>query len=82
MLLKYFRVKSNRWNETNNRKRAVSHTMIICDKPAKGAGVRAPYPRPISLLEQRITGVLTEAEDAALKMKADEVTNVLPCVNL
>lgn len=52
--------------------------MIICDKPVMGAGVPY-YPRPLSLLEQRITGVLTEAEDAALKKKADEVLNAWYC---
>jgi hypothetical protein len=48
--------------------------MIICDKPVMEAGVPY-YPRPLSLLEQRISGVLTEAEDAALKEKANEVLN-------
>ena len=56
--------------------------MIVCDKPVKGAGPEVPYPRPIALLEQRITGVLTEAEDAALKKKANKVMIVLPCVTV
>ena len=56
--------------------------MIVCDKPVKGAGPEASYPRPIALLEQRITRVLTEAEDAALKKKANKVMIVLQCVTV
>ncbi len=28
-----FRVKSTRWNEQEHRRRAVVHSMIVCDKP-------------------------------------------------
>ena len=72
----HFHVKSNRWNETNNRKRAVSHTMIICDKPLSSV-----YPRPIALLESRIQGLLTDEEDAVLKKKAEEVMGKVICHN-
>eukprot|EP01039_Chlorochromonas_danica_P004754 gene4754-5211_t len=30
--IRAYRVKSNRWNENEHRKRAVAHTMIVCDK--------------------------------------------------
>mmetsp|Transcript_2663 Transcript_2663/g.3642 ORF Transcript_2663/g.3642 Transcript_2663/m.3642 type:complete len:167 (-) Transcript_2663:81-581(-) len=63
-----FRVKSSRWNDSKNRKRAVSHTMIICDKPIGGQ-----FPRPLTLLKDRVPGILTEEEDAALKKIADDV---------
>ena len=70
LLYQHFRVKSSRWNDTTNRKRAVSHTMIICDKPIAGK-----FPRPLALLENQVPGILTDKEDADLKKIAEDVSS-------
>jgi len=62
-----FRVKSNRWNDTNNRRRAVAHTMIVADVPFED-GTFPCGKHPLSL-----EGVLTEEEYQVLQKKADEV---------
>jgi hypothetical protein len=61
-----FRVKSNRWNERENCRRAVAHTMIICDKPNEN-GI---YPSNST----QVPGVLTDEEYLQLKTVADKVS--------
>jgi len=70
-----FRVKSNRWNLKANRRRAVAHTMIICDKPLAnidedGKKTTFPYTYPLDM-----PNVLTEEEYDVMKARFDEVIN-------
>ena len=53
--LSAFYVKSNRWNETDNRKRAVAHVMVVCDKPLTDGAFL--HHHPLSL-----DGVLSDDE--------------------
>lgn len=65
-----FRVKSSRWNETEHRKRAVAHTMIVCDKPDEGKS----YPLGSSDDElYRLPVVLSDNQYKHLKEYAEEV---------
>lgn len=64
------RVRSDRWNDTANRKRAVAHTMIVCDKPRLDGSYKHEYPL-------QIRGVLDEEEYQSLKAYADQVTILL-----
>ena len=63
-----FRVKSDRWNDSNNRKRAVAHTMLVCDKPTADGKYLHEHPLQIP------RGVLSEDEYQKLKAVADEVS--------
>lgn len=52
----YFRVKSSRWNENEHRRRAVAHTLIVCDKPySDGSCLNDAYPL-------KVPGTLEEDE--------------------
>lgn len=62
-----FQIKSDRWNETTNRKRSVAHTLIVCDKMASD-GIY-PHEHPLRIPK----GVLTEDDYRRLKDRADEV---------
>lgn len=63
-----FRVKSNRWNETTNRRRSIAHTMFVCDKPAED-GV-FPLPNPRDFDSQLF---LSQQKYEELKKRADKV---------
>ena len=65
-----FNVKSTRWDENQNRRRAVSHTMAICLKD----------PIDDSSLQElpKFPSILNDGELEALKGKADEV-KLFPC---
>lgn len=65
-----FRVKSSRWNEAKNRRRAVAHTLIICDKPLETGEFK--YPEILNL-----EGALSENEYQALERHAVEVNTML-----
>lgn len=59
-----FRLKSSRWNENENRRRAVACTMVVCDKvPAN-----SKFPTPLKL-----EGVLSDEEYHALESYAAQV---------
>jgi hypothetical protein len=66
-----YRVRSNRWNMTKNRRRAVAHTMIVCDKPLEDGTF--PFSYPLAL-----PNVLSDEEYAVLKKRFDEVTFMHP----
>ena len=62
------RVKSSRWNESKDEsKKAVAHTMIICDKPLNDG---VTYVRTLPI---HIEGTLTDDEYEDLLKYADEV---------
>ena len=65
-----FRIKSDRWNDTNNRKRSRAHTMIVCDKACTDGSYLHEHPLVIP------SGVLTEDEYTRLKAEADQVGTV------
>lgn len=66
-----YRVKSSRWNEHEHRRRAVAHTMIVCDRPfADGSFPAAEYPL-------KVPGVLSEEEYLQIKNYADNVRHLL-----
>lgn len=60
------RVKSNRWNDGENSKRAVAHVMVICDKPLKNGLYQHQYPLQLS-------GVLQDDEYEKLERYAIKV---------
>ncbi len=63
-----YRVKSSRWNDKNNRRRAVAHTMIVCDKPDHQGNY------PFRSLDS-VPGVLSEEEFAVLNSKWKKVSS-------
>jgi len=63
-----FHVKSDRWNEKENRKRSVAHTLIVCDK-ALADGTTFPRPYPLHIP----TGTLGSDEYQRLKERAEQV---------
>jgi predicted aldo/keto reductase-like oxidoreductase len=62
----FYRVKSSRWNEEENKKRAVAHTMVVCDKPLKNGNYLYTYPL-------KVDGVLNEEEYLKLALHAEQV---------
>ena len=55
-----FRVRSSRWQATKDEyKKAVAHTMIVCDKPFEDGTYRSTYPL-------HLDGVLSESEHREL----------------
>jgi ubiquinone/menaquinone biosynthesis C-methylase UbiE len=62
-----FRIKSDRWNATNGRKRSRAHTMIVCDKACADGTYLHQHPLNIP------SGVLSEEEYLRLKEEADQV---------
>ena len=62
-----FRIRSSRFQETEEgRKRAVAHSMIVCDKPNKDGGFDRDCPEKFALS-------MTEDELNALMRHASEV---------
>lgn len=64
-----FQIKSDRWNDTTNRKRAVAHTLIVCDKVTSDGTY--PHEHPLRIPK----GVLLEDDYKALKERADSVSH-------
>lgn len=60
----FYRVKSNRWNEDENRNRAVVYTMIVCDK--------LPLSEATSDDIENVPGTLSEEQFIELERKAKE----------
>ena len=65
-----FRVKSSRWNDGEHRRRAVAHTMIICDKP----DLEGNFPQDELANPEAVPDVLSDEEYFALKARADKVS--------
>jgi len=63
-----FLVKSSRWNENEDRHRAVCYTMIVCDKPKDDGSYYLNQKYPME-----IDGVLSDEEFAALTSNAVEL---------
>lgn len=62
-----FRVKSSRWDENEHRRRAIAHSMIVCDKPyIDGSFPCSNYPMDIA-------GTLEDEEFFRLKEYAEKV---------
>ena len=62
-----FRVRSSRWQANKDEyKKAVAHTMIVCDKPFEEGSYRSTYPLPL-------VGVLSEVDHRELLNHAQEV---------
>ena len=62
-----FRVRSSRWQANKDEyKKAVAHTMIVCDKPFEDGSYRSTYPLPL-------VGVLSEVDHRELLNHAQEV---------
>jgi hypothetical protein len=61
-----FRIKSSRWNETDSRRRAVSCTLAICDKPREGSELS-------SLPEIQLKGVLSDNDYHKLELYSSQV---------
>ena len=61
----YYRIKSSRWNEDENRRTSVSHTLIVCEK----------FPLHITIPEESrvLKGTLTEEEFKLLQIKRFQV---------
>lgn len=64
-----YRVKSSRWNEGEHRRRAVAHTMIICDKPDDNGLFPSTLSDPTPVPQ-----VLNDDDYVALKAYADKVS--------
>lgn len=63
-----FRVKSSRFNESDEgRRRAVAHTMVVCDKACNDGSFKYDHP----LL---VDGAMSEAEYDAMIVHADNVS--------
>lgn len=62
-----YHVRSNRWNSTEHRKRAVAHSMVICDKV-----IHDVYPEHTPDLSH-LPCVLTDDSYEALKARAEDV---------
>jgi hypothetical protein len=63
-----YRVKSSRWNEQEHLRRAVAHTMIVCDKPNEEGRFSQPFPHT-----KTMENILTEEEYLEMKGRADQV---------
>lgn len=63
-----FLVKSSRWNENEDRHRAVCYTMVVCDKPKDDGSYYLNQQYPMI-----IDGVLSDDDFAALQAYAVEV---------
>lgn len=63
-----FRIKSDRWNDSNNRKRSRAHTMIVCDKACADGSYLHSHPLHIP------SGTLSAEEFVRLKEEADQVS--------
>lgn len=63
-----FHIRSDRWNETDNRKRSVAHTLIVCDKATAEGKYVHEHPLRIP------NGTLAEDDFRRLKERADEVS--------
>eukprot|EP01031_Cornospumella_fuschlensis_P024351 gene24351-29435_t len=66
-----YRVKSNRWDEREHRKRAVAHTMVVCDK--KADDLLPGESDDVDELLSSVPAILSEDAYASLKSRADEV---------
>ena len=64
-----FHIRSDRWNDTDNRKRSVAHTLIVCDKATEDGKYLHEHPLRIP------SGTLSEDDYTRLKERADEVSD-------
>lgn len=63
-----YRVKSNRWNDKENRMRSVAHSMVVCIKNFTNNSTES------LTLPASFPGVLSEEEYIQLKTRADCVS--------
>lgn len=71
-----YRVKSSRWNEGEHRRRAVAHTMIVCDKAGGNPDSEnvASVAPALASDPATVPQVLSDEDYAALKAHADKVS--------
>lgn len=62
-----FQIQSDRWNDSENRKRSVAHTLIVCDKACNDGSYLHLHPLHIP------KGVLSPDDFRRLKDRADAV---------
>lgn len=65
-----FRIKSSRWNEREHRRRAIAHTMIVCDKPWEDGSF------PCAVYPMKIPGTLENEEYYRLKTYTENINFV------
>jgi len=69
-----YRVRNHRWDEENNSRRNVAHTLIICEKPGIDGNYRSDY-------SSSLPGVLSEEdynqlEDYSMRVSTVEIENI------
>lgn len=69
-IISNYHIKSSRYNEDNNRRRAISCTMVVCDKALENGSFRWEHPIPLR-------GTLSEDDLKSLEKRAFMVSYFL-----
>lgn len=70
--VRYYRVKSNRWNDKENLDRAVVYTMVVCDKRPTNCPDEAMENVPGTLSDEQYLVLEKMVEDVRLRRKIEK----------